>query len=297
MTAANEAQRFAPAKINLFLHVGDRRADGYHNLLSLIAFADVGDRISVKPAKQTSFRLAGPFSAALEGDPDNLVLQAERALVEWAIERNLQTQPVEITLEKNLPVASGVGGGSADAAATLLLLSSYWSLPIGVDDLAKIGLALGADVPVCLRSSPTMVSGVGEILAPVDNLPRFSFVLANPRVEVPTSQVFKALSVRSGAAVYTSFANFATARDLAMVLDRLTNDLAPPAKAMAPVIMKVESALAQTTNCLIARMSGSGATCYGLYESDADAAVAAETIARAHPEWWVKATRSYVPRD
>lgn len=296
MTSGDHA-RFAPAKVNLFLHVGDRRADGYHDLLSLIAFADVGDRVSVKAAKQTSFRLMGPFGKSLEGDPDNLVLQAERALVDWAVERKLETQPVEITLEKNIPVASGIGGGSADAAATLLLLSSYWSLPIGVDDLAKIGLTLGADVPVCLRSAPTMVSGVGEILAPVDNLPRFSFVLANPRVEVPTSQVFKALNVRSGAATYTSFQNFATARDLAMVLDRLTNDLAPPAKTIAPVIMKVESELAQTTNCLIARMSGSGATCYGLYENDADAAVAAETLSRKHPDWWVKATRSFTPRD
>lgn len=297
MTAGVEAHRFAPAKINLFLHVGDRRADGYHDLLSLIAFADVGDRVSVKPAKQTSFRLTGPFAKALERDPDNLVLQAERALDEWAVERKHELSPVEITLEKNLPVASGIGGGSADAAATLLLLSAHWSLPIGVDELAAIGLTLGADVPVCLRSEPTMVSGVGEILAPIKDLPQFSFVIANPGVALPTSQVFKELRVRSGAAAIGSFAQLTTARDLAMQLDRLTNDLAPPAKAIAPVIMHVEAALAQTTNCLIARMSGSGASCYGLYENDADAAVAAETIARAHPDWWVKATRSYIPRD
>lgn len=283
--------RFAPAKVNLFLHVGDKRADGYHNLLSLVVFADVGDRLSLAPADRLVLKVTGAFPNTGPAD-DNLVLKAARALDSWAAKHGHKTKPVELTLEKNIPVASGIGGGSSDAAATLLMLASHWGLPIAVDDLQKLGLQLGADVPVCLRAAPTLVSGVGETLAPVDRLPRFALVLVNPRIEVSTAQVFKGLEVRSGAFA-PPLRPFAGARDLAMYLDQTINDLAPPAKAIAPLIMRAENALSATDGCLVARMSGSGATCFGLYESQSAAVAAAEAIASRHPEWWVKAAASF----
>ena len=283
--------RLAPAKVNLFLHVGDKRPDGYHDLLSLVVFADVGDLLGIAPAGTLALKVTGAFPHTGPAD-DNLVLKAARALQAWAGERGHKTMPVELTLEKNLPIASGIGGGSSDAAATLLMLAAHWGLPIAVDDLQVLGLQLGADVPVCLRASPSFVSGIGEKLTPVDTLPPFALVLVNPGVEVPTAQVFKALSVRSGA-LAPHLPALAGARELAMYLDRTVNDLAAPAKAIAPVIMRVENALAATDGCLIARMSGSGATCFGLYESKRAAESAAGAIARAHPEWWVKAASSY----
>jgi 4-diphosphocytidyl-2-C-methyl-D-erythritol kinase len=283
--------RFAPAKVNLFLHVGDKRADGYHNLLSLVVFADVGDRVNLAPADRLTLKLTGAFPDTGPAD-GNLVLKAARALDAWAAKHGHKTKPVELTLEKNLPVASGIGGGSSDAAATLLMLAAHWGLPIAVDELQALGLQLGADVPVCLRAAPTLVSGVGEELAPVDALPPFALVLVNPRVEVPTAQVFKALEVRSGAHA-PPLRRFNGTRDFAMYLDQTINDLAAPAKTIAPVIMRAESALAATDGCLVARMSGSGATCFGLYETKPVADAAADAIARKHPEWWVKAAAGF----
>jgi 4-diphosphocytidyl-2-C-methyl-D-erythritol kinase len=282
----------APAKVNLFLHVGDKRADGYHNLLSLVVFADVGDRLSLSPAECLALKVTGAFPNTGPSE-QNLVLKAARALQAWAGERGHQTKPVELTLEKNLPVASGIGGGSSDAAATLLMLAAHWGMPIAVDELQALGLELGADVPVCLRAAPTLVSGVGETLEPVTALPPFALLLVNPRVEVQTAQVFKALTVRSGAHA-PPLRKFETARDLAMYLDQTINDLAAPAKTIAPVIMCAENAIAATEGCLTARMSGSGATCFGLYETKPAAEAAAKTIAAAHHDWWVRAANSYV---
>jgi 4-diphosphocytidyl-2-C-methyl-D-erythritol kinase len=294
VTTHKSARRFAPAKVNLFLHVGDKRPDGYHNLSSLIAFADAGDWIEIRDAKRTSLSITGPFAAALKDEPDNLVLRAARDLDVWAEERGHKTSPVEITLEKNLPIAAGIGGGSSDAAAVLHLLAEHWSLPTPIDDLEAIGKTLGADVPVCLRGGPTLVAGMGEILMPAPQLPTLPLVLVNPGIEVPTKRIFNTISVRSGTVPPIFPQAFETARDVAMYLDRLFNDLAAPAKAIAPVIMHAESALVATEGCLIARMSGSGATCFGLYDSDATAAAAAAKIAEANPNWWVKAGRSYV---
>jgi 4-diphosphocytidyl-2-C-methyl-D-erythritol kinase len=286
--------RLAPAKVNLFLHVGDKRADGYHNLSSLVVFADIGDRLTLAPADRLSLKVTGTFPDAGPAD-DNLVIKAARALQSWADKNGHKTKPVALTLEKNLPVASGIGGGSSDAAAALLMLAAHWGLPVAIDDLEALGLQLGADIPVCLRAAPTLVAGVGEVLEPVDNLPPFALVLVNPRVQVPTTQVFKALSVRSGALAPPRPALKST-RDLAMYLDHTMNDLAAPAKAIAPVIMHVEIVLTATDGCLTARMSGSGATCFGLYETTTAAEAAAKTIAAAHPEWWVKAAASYAAK-
>jgi 4-diphosphocytidyl-2-C-methyl-D-erythritol kinase len=274
----------------LFLHVGDKRADGYHDLLSLVVFADVGDWLRLAPATTTSLKVTGPF-ADIGPAQDNLVMKAARALEAWAVRNSHETKPVELTLEKNLPIASGLGGGSCDAAAALLMLAEYWRLPIPASDLDAIGLALGADVPVCLRAKPALIAGVGEIVTPA-RVPPFAMVLVNPRVEVPTAHVFKALSARSGAFA-PALPILRSARDLAMLLDRTTNDLAPPAKTIAPMIMNVENAIATTEACLTARMSGSGATCFGLYETKLAADAAAKTIAQAHPTWWVAAATTY----
>ncbi|MFM9865286.1 MAG: 4-(cytidine 5'-diphospho)-2-C-methyl-D-erythritol kinase [Micropepsaceae bacterium] len=282
----------APAKVNLFLHVGDKRADGYHNLLSLVVFAGVGDRVSLAPSDRLSLKVTGAFPDTGPVD-DNLIIKAARALQSWSDKHGHKTKPVELALEKNLPIASGIGGGSSDAAATLLMLSAHWGLPIAMDELEALGMQLGADVPVCLRASPTLVSGIGEILEPVQGLPPFALVLVNPRIEVPTAQVFKALTVRSGNNA-PALPRISNARDLAMYLDRTMNDLAAPAKAIAPTIMHVENALAATDGCLTARMSGSGATCFGLYETIASAQAAAQAIAKGHPDWWIKAAERHV---
>lgn len=294
MTTSKPARRFAPAKINLFLHVGDKRADGYHDLVSLIAFADAGDWLEVRDAKRQSLSITGPFAEALKDETDNLVLRAARELGVWAEERDHKTTPVELILEKNLPIAAGIGGGSSDAAAVLHLLAEHWSLPIPIDELESIGKAMGADVPVCLRGCPTLVSGMGEILSPAPELPAFSLVLVNPGIEVPTKRIFNTISVRSGTVPPPFPPRFESARAFAMFLDGLFNDLAAPAKAIAPVIMSAEGALVATEGCLIARMSGSGATCVGLYEKDEDAVAAAAKIAQANPTWWVKAARTFV---
>lgn len=287
-------RRLAPAKVNLFLHVGDKRADGYHALLSLVVFADAGDWLTLAPADRLSLNVTGRFPAT-GPTQDNLVLEAARALESWAAKHGHKTNPVELTLEKNLPIASGIGGGSSDAATTLLMLAEHWGLPIAVDELAAIGLTLGADVPVCLRAAPTLVAGIGEELQAVAGLPPFALVLANPGVEVPTASVFKALAARSGACARPLPA-CATVRDLAIYLDHTMNDLAASAKTIAPVIMQAENAIAATDGCLLARMSGSGATCFGLYETTAAAEAAANRIAVAQPTWWVRAAKAYVSK-
>jgi 4-diphosphocytidyl-2-C-methyl-D-erythritol kinase len=290
VTKPETSRRFAPAKINLFLHVGDKRADGYHDLLSLIVFADMGDWLSLKPAAALSLGCTGPFAAALANESDNLVLRAARALMGWAKERRINAPPVALTLEKNLPVASGIGGGSADAAAALLMLASHWSLPIAIDEMRTLGLSLGADVPVCLRGQPALVAGIGETLSAAPPLPRFWLVLVNPGVAVATAPIFKALRARSGVTRPRPFSG-STAHEFALWLDHTTNDLTAPATALAPVITQVEAAITATEGCLLARMSGSGATCFGLYGSQAAADSAAASLAKSHPDWWARAAR------
>lgn len=283
-------KRFAPAKINLFLHVGGRRADGYHELLSLVVFANCGDTVTVGPGSgSTRLEVTGPAGAGLDASPSNLVLKAEAALRAWARGHGHATPAVSIGLDKHLPLASGVGGGSTDAAATLLALAEFWSLPIAADDLRGLGRSIGADVPVCLRATPTLVSGDGDRLDDVPPLPSFALVLVNPRVEVPTARVFAALGVRSGTWPVPFTARTGNLRDFVSWLDRTSNDLAPPAKLIAPAILRVEQALVASTGCLLARMSGSGATCFGIYPSIEAARTAAREITQSRPDWWVSA--------
>ena len=285
-------RRFAPAKVNLYLHVGERRPDGYHDLASLVVFADAGDWIEARPAKDFALHLSGPFAPALASDPGNIILSAARALQLWANERGHAAPPVELSLEKNLPVASGIGGGSSDAAATLHLLKDFWSLPASPEDLASIGVTLGADVPMCLLAESALASGIGEILSPVHKMPDCAMVLVNPMVPVATASVFRNLHARSGA-FQASLPRVMAIRTLSVLLDHTMNDLAAPAKIQAPVIMRVEQALVTSPGCLVARMSGSGATCYGLFATMEEADAAAGLIAKAWPQWWVTPCRLF----
>jgi 4-diphosphocytidyl-2-C-methyl-D-erythritol kinase len=288
-------QRLAPAKINLFLHVGDRRADGYHDLFSLVVFASIGDIIRAVPAPETRLRVSGPHAAGLDAGPSNLVLKAEAALRQWAQARGHVVGHVDFDLEKNLPVASGIGGGSSDAAAALHLLAALWGLSVPPDELVRIGRSLGADVPVCLRADATIMSGDGEHLAPAPELPDFAMVLVNPRVAVPTPTVFADLKVRTGAHALALPQRFASVRELMVFLDRTANDLASPAKRIAPAIMRVEQALVATPDCLLARMSGSGATCFGIYPDAAAAGRAAAALRARHPDWWIAEAALWPP--
>jgi len=270
----------APAKVNLFLHLTGKRDDGYHLLDSLAVFAAIGDEVRAEAADDLSLALAGPFAEALGDEPDNLVLRAARAL---ALEACVPAH-ARITLTKSLPVASGIGGGSADAAATIRACARLWNVSPGADRIAAIAGRLGADVPVCLASRPARMGGIGEVLTEAPALPDCGLVLVNPGVAVSTQDVFRARrGPFSGRASLP--ASWSDARAMAATLAILTNDLAPPAIALQPVIGTVLAELEHLPNCLLARMSGSGATCWGLFDSGDAAESAAQRITRAG--WWV----------
>jgi 4-diphosphocytidyl-2-C-methyl-D-erythritol kinase len=270
--AAVSLREFAPAKVNLYLHLTGRRADGYHLLDSLAVFPAVGDWLRAVPAEALWLTVEGPFGAALGDAADNLVLRAARALRPCGGAR--------ITLEKHLPVASGIGGGSADAAAALRLLARVWGVPPATLPMA---LALGADVPVCLGGRAARMGGVGEVLTPAPQLPACGMVLVNPGVSLATASVFRARQGGfSEAAVLPG--SWPDAAAMARGLAALRNDLEPAAIALQPVIGEVLAALAGVPGCLLARMSGSGATCFGLFADAAAAEAAARAVAR--PGWW-----------
>lgn len=269
----------APAKVNLFLHVVGRRADGYHLLDSLAVFPRVGDTLRAAPAEQLSLAVEGPFCGALQTEPDNLVLRAARGMADLAGVRAGGC----LTLVKTLPVASGIGGGSADAAAALRLLGRLWGVAPAPAAVQALALRLGADVPVCLAALPARMGGVGEALSPAPGLPAFGMALVNPGETVSTPEVFRARAgvFSAPAALPPSWPDVtAMARDLAA----LGNDLEAPAMALRPSIGEVLAALRATPGCLLARMSGSGATCFGVYADAATAANAAESVRR--PGWW-----------
>lgn len=266
---------FAAAKVNLHLHVTGRRDDGYHLLDSLVVFPPVGDTLRLEPSSRLSLGIDGVFSAALDDGAENLVLRAARRFAEMAG----RPPQVAFHLTKTLPVASGIGGGSADAAAALRLLARHWNTPIP-DGLA---LELGADVPVCLGRRAVRMGGIGETLSPAPALPEFGMVLVNPGVAVSTPAIFRA---RSGGFSPPADlpARWDGAAAMAADLARLSNDLQPAAIAVEPMIADVLAAIEATEDCLLARMSGSGATCFGLFPDAASAAQAAADLAR--PGWW-----------
>ena len=272
----------ASAKINLFLHVTGRRDDGYHLLDSLVIFAGTGDRLSVTESDTLSLALTGPFAAGLAAETDNLVLRAGRALAGAA-----GIAPCgHLTLEKNLPVASGIGGGSADAAAALRLLARFWNVSVPDDRLLPLAARLGADVPVCLASRPTRMQGIGERLTAAPTLPAFGLLLVNPGVAVATADVFRAR--RGGFSPAAALPEaWDDALGMAAGLAALTNDLQPPAVAVCPAIGDVLSALDDDPTCLLGRMSGSGATCFGIYPDAAAASRAAARLGGVRPGWWV----------
>lgn len=275
----------APAKLNLTLRVVGRRADGYHELESLVAFAGCGDRLTARPGSALSLEVTGPFAAALhEAGAGNLVLRAARLLAQAAgVERG-----AVLTLDKRLPVAAGLGGGSADAAATLRLLQRLWSLSLAEPRLQALAAELGADVPVCLLGRPAMMRGMGECLEPLPALPPAWLVLANPGMALGTSEVFRARSGAFSAAGSLWVMPPRRAAHLADCLRRSANDLEPAARALCPKIGTVLGALADNAGCLLARMSGSGASCFGLFVAREEAETAARRLREAQPDWWIQ---------
>lgn len=255
-----------------------RRADGYHLLDSLVVFAGVADAVGAAPAAAFTLALEGPESAALRAEPDNLVLRAARALAEAA---GVPARAA-LTLTKRLPVASGIGGGSADAAAALRVLDDLWGLRWGEERLAALAVRLGADIPACLASRPCRMGGVGEVLSPAPCLPVCGLVLANPRLALATPAVFKARQGGFSEAARLP-AGWPDAVAMAGDLARLRNDLEPPAIALCPAIAEVLAALRKLPGCLLARMSGSGATCFGVFADPGMAAGAADLLPDA---WW-----------
>ena len=267
----------APAKVNLFLRVTGRRADGYHLLDSLAVFGPAADRVSAELAPDLALEIEGPFAGALLGGSDNLVLRAARALAD----ANGIVPHARILLHKALPVASGIGGGSADAAATLRLLARLWDVPIA----DEIAVRLGADVPVCLEGRPARMAGIGEQLAAAPALPDFGLLLVNPLIEISTPAVFRA---RTGAFSQRAVlpAAWPDAAGMATALHELGNDLEAPAAELCPAVGEVLAWLRRQPGCLLARMSGSGATCFGLFGTVAEAASAGSA---APSEWWSSA--------
>lgn len=263
------------AKVNLTLHVTDQRGDGYHLLDSLVVFARVYDEIRVEPADRLSLEIDGPYAAGLAGS-DNLVMRAARLLA--------PNRGAAIRLTKNLPIASGMGGGSADAAATLRALARMWGLAL--PDMAAVA-SLGADVPVCLASRAVRMRGIGEVILNLPPLPALDIVLVNAGVAVPTPQVFKALTQKTNPPMADMLPNWPDAATFCNWLAAQRNDLQAPAASIAPEITETLGLL-RATGCLFAGMSGSGATCFGLYAPD-QAERAASSIAQLRPEWWAAA--------
>ena len=275
----------APAKINLALHVTGQRDDGYHSIETLAAFAGIGDRITVEAAQEDRFTIDGPFAAGLDAGDGNLVIRARDAL-----RAKLGEAPaVHIHLEKNLPLASGIGGGSADAAAALKALVAHWDAAIAPERLREIAETLGADVPMCLNGRPLVARGVGEAIEPLADFPRVACVLVNPGRPVPTPAVFAALTTRDNAPLASFGDGFDDAETLFAWLDGQRNDLQTPALTLEPTIGEALELLGGT-DARIVRMSGSGATCFGLYDDGDAARRAAETLTSARPGWYVQST-------
>jgi 4-diphosphocytidyl-2-C-methyl-D-erythritol kinase len=275
----------APAKLNLYLHVTGKCTDGYHLLDSLVAFAGIYDTVDISPADRLSLVVDGPFAEGLPATDDNLVLKAARRLARAAG----VSAGAAIRLDKRLPVASGIGGGSADAAATLIGLARLWNVDAGRVGLDGLALELGADVPVCLKGYAAFVGGIGEDIRRAPALPPAWLVLVNPGERLETRAVFQARRGEfSGSGRFDE--SPATAAVLAGMLASSRNDLTEAALGLAPVVGEALAALDASAGVLLARMSGSGATCFGLYAEAGQALAAQALIGRDHPRWWVLAT-------
>ncbi|MCJ9753454.1 4-(cytidine 5'-diphospho)-2-C-methyl-D-erythritol kinase [Neorhizobium sp. BETTINA12A] len=288
---ADEANLFelAPAKINLALHVTGQRADGYHLLESIVTFADTGDRLSFSDADADGLSFSGRFASLLptsvEGKHGNLVLKARDLLRKALQNKGVSPPPVAIHLEKNLPVAAGIGGGSADAAATLRGLMRFWNVGLPAEELAVLGLSLGADVPMCLKGEPLMARGIGEELTALPDMPSLSLVLGNPLVGVSTPGIFRRLTQKDNSPIG------ALDGDWISFLKMLRNDLEPPARSLVREIDQISS-LIGAEGTMLTRMSGSGATCFGIFPSFEAAEKAMENLNGQKPEWYFQAVRT-----
>ncbi|WFU09668.1 4-(cytidine 5'-diphospho)-2-C-methyl-D-erythritol kinase [Rhizobium sp. CB3090] len=283
----------APAKINLALHVTGQRADGYHLLDMLVTFARHGDRLGFRASARDEFSLSGRFSPLLaeEGPGGNLVLKARDLLRQAAHDAGFEAPPVHIHLEKNLPVASGIGGGSADAAATLRGLARLWGLALPADTVTAIALRLGADVPMCLVSRPLIARGIGEAIELLPDFPSFAMVLGNPLVGVSTPEVFRSLARKDNPPLTLSLQAKSGRMQWIETINGLRNDLEPPARALCTEIATL-SQLIESQGALTTRMSGSGATCFGLFDNIEQATVAAVSLHSLRPDWYFQATET-----
>jgi 4-diphosphocytidyl-2-C-methyl-D-erythritol kinase len=287
--AAEPSGRLARAKVNLCLHVTGRRPDGYHLLDSLVVFPELGDEVRAEPAAGLSLACEGPRAGEIDAGPGNLVWQAAAAMAAAAPGRG-----AALTLVKRLPVAAGIGGGSADAAATILALEALWDVRLPPDRRAALALRLGADLPVCLGGRPARMQGIGDALTSAPKLPDFWLVLVNPGVALPTREVFRRLG-SFGAAAEPPPEGFADVAGLARWLAGQRNDLEAPARSLCPEVSSVLAALQAEPGIRLARMSGSGPTCFGLAEAAGAAEAAAAAIGARHPGWWVAAAPVQAP--
>ncbi len=281
MVRVNET---AFAKINLDLRVCGRRADGFHDLDSLVVFAETGDLLTFEPSDRLTLTIEGLFREALPNDDGNLVVRAAKALAHMTS----RDANVRITLDKTLPIASGLGGGSADAAATLRGLCKLWDLRLSLADLAPLAQSLGADVSVCLGSSSVRMQGIGDRLTPMPSPAPLPMILVNPGTAVSTPEVFRELTVHSGARAPISPVE-ADCEPRIQFLDSV-NDLEAPAIRIAPVIGLVLDTLRNQPGCVFARMSGSGATCFALFDDLAERERAVSALSISNPSWWVTST-------
>ena len=279
---------FAAAKVNLYLHVAPPTPDGYHPIASLMAFADVGDTVTAAPADALSMTIEGPFGQGLSAGPDNLVLRAAAALLARAGRADAGAR---IVLTKALPIAAGLGGGSSDAGAALRLLNDMLALGFGEAELENVAAEIGADGAACLRGRMLVAEGRGEQLSPAPSMPPLPAVLVNPGVPSPTGAVYRAYdeSGAPGLADRADHPPLNSVRDVVFWLRACRNDLEPPALKLEPRIAQALEALAAEPEALLTRMSGSGATCFCLTETRAEAEALAARLAAAHPGWWVKA--------
>jgi 4-diphosphocytidyl-2-C-methyl-D-erythritol kinase len=289
MTDIKALSARAPAKINLTLHIEGRRPDGYHELQSLVAFAGAADVLTFTPADYFDLTLEGPTAFEAGDGGDNLVARAERAL--RSEKPDLRTGAFHLV--KRLPVAAGIGGGSSDAAAALRLLARFNGLDAGDPALYEAARRTGADIPVCLDPRARIMAGIGEKLGPAMKLPPLFAVLVNPRVAVETKAVFQKLGLRPGETLgygpHPAIASGMDFESFVQAVKKGRNDMEDAACVLAPVIGHVLAVLSGARGCRLARMSGSGATCFALFESCRQAGAAARAIAKGHPEWWVKA--------
>jgi 4-diphosphocytidyl-2-C-methyl-D-erythritol kinase len=291
------ASALAPAKVNLFLHVGAPGPDGYHPVCSLLAFADLGDRLTIHESEALTLSAHGPFAAATPTDGRNLALRAAHALI---AEARRPIGPFGLSLEKQLPVAAGLGGGSSDAGAALRLTRAALGLEVSDARLIAVAAGLGADGPACLWARPVMAQGLGEQLSPAPGLPVMDAVLVNPGVPAPTPEVYRAfdaIGVFGRVDPPVAPESFESAAELAAWLAGQRNDLQQAAIMVAPEVGAVLETLAAEPECLLARVSGSGGTCFAICASDIEAESLAERLMALEPRWWVRRCRLGGPWD